>query len=256
MCAKIAYGFWKKKSAVSSVWSLSCENSGRNLSINQSVKSQKQCVHSRILPLCLKVCVKRHQHQFTVVLNNWTFRRHHKDEFRIKTLVWRHTKFNLFRSWSQLTIQCIFASLSGPAIDLQKVPILAKKNHLFRWCSFWSWRLCKQAKLSHLWRRKPARIHWKADTLKTSHCLVWILVQMHNWAIFLRKWARRGRVERIFIHKSWTGQRYVPHSRIYTRCFASCFWRLHYQPQSWCRLASSKLRFDTVGLLFLGFHPR
>ena len=25
-----------------------------------------------------------------------------------------------------------------------------KKNHLFRWSSFWSWRLCKQAKLSHL----------------------------------------------------------------------------------------------------------
>ena len=35
---------------------------------------------------------------------------------------------------------------SGPAIDLQKMPILAKKNHIFRWSSFWSWRVCKQAK--------------------------------------------------------------------------------------------------------------
>ena len=69
---------------------------------------------------------KRHQHQFIVVLNNWTFRSHHWDEFCIKTLVWRHTKFNWFRSWSPLTIQFVFASLSGPAIDLQKTPILAK----------------------------------------------------------------------------------------------------------------------------------
>ena len=50
-------------------------------SINQSVKSQKQCVHPRILLLWQKVCVKRLQHQLTVVLNNWTFRRHHWDEF-------------------------------------------------------------------------------------------------------------------------------------------------------------------------------
>ena len=65
-------------------------------SINQSVKSQKQCVHPRILLLWQKVCVKRHQHQFTVVLNNWTFRRHHWDEFYKKTLAWCHTKFNWF----------------------------------------------------------------------------------------------------------------------------------------------------------------
>ena len=49
----------------------------------------------------------------------------------LKTLVWRHTKFNWFRSWRQLTIQCVFASLSGPAIDLQKMPTLAKKKIIF-----------------------------------------------------------------------------------------------------------------------------
>ena len=66
-----------------------------------------------------------------------------------------------------------------------------------------------------LGHRKPVGIHWKADALKTSHCLVRILVQKHNWAIFLRKWARRGRysqgrslsgnVERIFVLKNWRG---------------------------------------------------
>ena len=59
------------------------------------------------------------------------------------------------------------------------MPILAKKNHHFRWSSFCSWRVCKQAKLLHLEHRKPARIHWRADAPKTSHCLVPILVQRH-----------------------------------------------------------------------------
>ena len=70
---------------------------------------------------------------------------------------------------------CVYAWTmlgSRPAIDLQKMPILAKKNHLFRWTPFWSWRVCKQAKLLHLGHRKPAHIHLKAKTPKTSHFLV------------------------------------------------------------------------------------
>ena len=77
-----------------------------------------------------------------------------------------------------------------------------KKNHLFWWGSFWSWRVCKQAKLSNLGH--PKRV-----------CLVRILFQKHNWSIFLRKWARGGRnsqwrslsfhVESIFVHKNWRG---------------------------------------------------
>ena len=62
-----------------------------------------------------------------------------------------------------------------------------KKNHFFRWSSFWSWRVRKQAKLAHLGHRKPARIHLKADAPISRHCLVWILIQRHNWAIFLRE---------------------------------------------------------------------
>ena len=94
--------------------------------------------------------------------------------------------------------------------------------------------VCKQAKLSHLEHRKPTEnIHWKADVPKTSHCLVRILIQRHNWTIFLRKWARidpysqwrslSGHVERIFVHKNWRGgywqhllstwRCYLPHSR-------------------------------------------
>ena len=70
-----------------------------------------------------------------------------------------------------------------------KMPILAKKkNHLFRWSSIWSWRVCRQAKLPNLRHRKPAHIHWKADVPRTSHGLVRILAQRHNRAIILRKW--------------------------------------------------------------------
>ena len=68
-----------------------------------------------------------------------------------------------------------------------------KKSSYHDICSFLTWRLCKQAKLSHLGHRKTARIHWKAHASKTSHFLMRILVQRHNWAIFLRKWARRCR---------------------------------------------------------------
>ena len=113
------------------------------------------------------------------------------------------------------------ASLSRPAIDLQKMSILLKKKIIF-----------------------SVEAHFNLDDAhKTSHCLVRILVQKHNWIIFLRKCARRGRysqwqslsghVERIFVHKNWregywqhlvsTGLRYVSRSRSCTRCFAPCF---------------------------------
>ena len=56
-------------------------------------------------------------------------------------LVWRHTKSNWFRNWCQLTIQCVFALLSGPAIDLQKMAFLDFLVYDFNFwmltCIFW-----------------------------------------------------------------------------------------------------------------------
>ena len=159
---------------------------------------------------------------------------------------------------------CIRLNNVGKYCDIT-LKNFGKKNLLFRWSSFWFWRVCKQAKLSHLGHRKHARIYWKHPKPVTG-----------NWAIFLRKWVRRGRysqwqwlsghVDRYFVHKNWrggywqhlssTGRRYVPHSRSYSRCFEPRFWRSHYQAQSWCRLATSELQFDTVGLLFVGWRQR
>ena len=159
-------------------------------------------------------------------------------------------------------------------IELQNMPIL-KKNHLFRWSSFWSWRVCKQAKLSLLGHRKLERIHWKADAPKTSHCLVRILILRHNWAIFLRKRANGGRysqwrllsgyVERIFSQKMWRrilatfGSNMTPlcaTQRKLHSMFCALFLKIAYQPLSWWRLATTELRFDTVGLLFVGCRQR
>ena len=64
-----------------------------------------------------------------------------------------------------------------------------KKNHFFRLNSFWSWRVCKQLKLSHLGHRKPAYIEKPTHPKRvTVWCGFW-----SRGIIFLRKWARKSR---------------------------------------------------------------
>ena len=161
---------------------------------------------------------------------------------------------------------CVYTSLSEPAIDLQKMPILAKKkNHLFKRRSFWS-------PYTHLGYRKHARIHWKADANKSSHCLVRILVQRHNCASFLRKWASRDRYSQTsVIGPYWTNfcwqklKRRILATFGFNRAalsatqpklhsmFCTLFLKIALsQPQNSCRLATSQLRFDIVVLLFVG----
>ena len=112
---------------------------------------------------------------------------HRSAEFCIKTLVWCRTKFNWFRSWTQLTIQCVFASLSGPTIDLRKVLILAKKS-IFSDESYFDLGGYLNKQNCRIWgTHNPARIHWKAYASRTNHCLVRIAVQKHDWTILLRK---------------------------------------------------------------------
>ena len=145
---------------------------------------------------------------------------------------------------------CVYAWTtlgSGPKIDLQKIPILAKKiifsdeTH-FDLGGYVNKQNCRTEN-QHAYIEKPTH---------PKRCLVWI---------FLRKWSRKGRynqwrslsgyVERIFVHKNWragywqhlvlTGRLYVPHSM-----FCDLFLRSHYQLQIWCRLATSELRFDKI----------
>ena len=159
------------------------------------------------------------------------------------------------------------------------MPILAKKK-LFRWSSFWSWRVCKQAKLSLSGHRKPSRIHWKANAPKTNHCGIirpFFFENEQAEAVTVNGDRYRAMMNEFLftiVEDKWqhlvsTGRRYVPHSRSYTWCFKPSFWRSLYQPQSRCLLATSELgfdsptiichlaisemRFDVVGLLFVGW---
>ena len=72
------------------------------------------------------------------------------------------------------------------------------------------------------------------------------------WTIFCSQNRRGGYWQHLVSRE----RRYVPHSLSYSRCFASCFWRSHFQPQSCYGLATSELRFDTVGLLYVGCRQR
>ena len=65
----------------------------------------------------------------------------------------------------------------------------------YRRCRFWQKNLLmklililpgmKTSKIVAFGAQKT-RTHWKSDAPKTNHCLVRILVQRHNWVIFLR----------------------------------------------------------------------
>ena len=108
-----------------------------------------------------------------------------------------------------------------------------KKNHLLRWSSLWSWRVCKQAELSHLGHRKPARIHWKAGAPKTNHYLVRILVQKMSkerplqsmTIVFGPCWKNfcSQKLKTSILATFGFNRTALRASHSYTRCFAACF---------------------------------
>ena len=101
---------------------------------------------------------------------------------------------------------------SGPAIDLMKMPIFAKKIFFPDEAHFDLGGYVNKQNCSIWGTKNPHAYILQADAHKTNHCLMRILVQRHNWAIFPRKCVRKGRynqwrslsghVERIFVHKN------------------------------------------------------
>ena len=68
-----------------------------------------------------------------------------------------------------------------------------KKNHLFRWISFWSWRICRQSKIVAFGAQKTRTHTLKSRRTQSESLFGADLGPEHNSAIFLRKWAGRGR---------------------------------------------------------------
>ena len=118
-------------------------------------ESQKQSAHPRILLLWQKVCVKRHQHQFTAVL---------KVQLNILEIPLRRIlpkdlgmtpyKNQLVQELKPIDHPLRFRFAKRACDRLTKDGDFVKKNYLFRWSSFLTWRVCKQAKWSHLGHRK------------------------------------------------------------------------------------------------------
>ena len=206
-------------------------------------------------------------------MNVCIYRVRHLTFFQLVLILWMVT-LTSYLIWQIISFilppneyGCVYAWPSGPAIDLRNMPILTKKNHLFRWSSFRSWRVCKQAKLSHLRHRKPVRIDWKP--LHPKQVIVWcgfwsrgingpfffeneqgeaVTVNGDRYRALLNE-LLFTKIEEEDIGNIWFQQDVAT-------CFAPCFWRSHYEPQSWYHLATSELRFDTIGLLFVGCRQR
>ena len=174
-----------------------------------------------------------------------------------------------FRRMNMAVYTLVYASLSGPAIDLQKMPILTKKKKSLdeahfdlggyvnkQNCCIWG------TENPHAYVEKPT--HPKRVNVWCGFCPRGIIasfffeneqreavtVNGDRYQDMLKEFLFT-KIEETDIGSIWFQRRYVPHSRSYTRCFAPCFWRSYYQPKNWCCLATSELRFETVGLLFV-----
>ena len=128
LCPKLSYEFRTKRSTTSSVCSLSCEKSERIYHALDKPKREKLKSVRTSENIAAAVESVREVSSTTI---------HHRSkqlnisEISLKRNLHEDTKSNWFRTWSQLTIQCVSASLNGSAIELQKMPILAKKKSYF-----------------------------------------------------------------------------------------------------------------------------
>ena len=118
---------------------------------------------------------------------------------------------------------------------------------------------------AHLGHIKSTRIHWKADAPETSHTDLGPEALLGHFSMKMSK-KRTLQSMAIVIGPCWKNfcsqnlKRRILATCSFNRTalratqpklqsmFYALFWRSHYQPQSWCRLATSELRFDTVAL--------
>ena len=130
-----------------------------------------------------------------------------------------------------------------PTIDLQKMVILEKKIIFSDEVNFDLGGYVKQAKLSHLGHRKPARIHWKANAPKTSYCLVWIWSKGIIELVFLEN--EQGEVVTV------NGDRYrlMLHEFLFTKIEEKDIGNIWFQ-QHGATWRTDEATLDVLGLVF------
>ena len=134
-----------------------------------------------------------------------------------------------------------------------------KKNHLFRWSSFWSWRLCKQAKLLHpkrvtvwcgFWSRGIIGLFFFEDEQGVA-----VTVNGGRYRAMLNEFSS----QKFKILATFGFKRTALHAtqpKLHSM-FCTLFLKIPLsQPQNSCRLTTSQLRFATVVLLFVGCRQR
>ena len=79
-----------------------------------------------------------------------------------------------YSQWRLLSDDCIATDRVTQDADVGK-----KKSHLFRLSSFWSWRVCKQAKLLHL-RHRKTRTHTLKSRLVRIYAIFFFVNEQGN----------------------------------------------------------------------------
>ena len=133
MCAKIAYGFWKKRSTVSSVCSSSCGKKVKEtgILIDKPKCEKPKTVRTPENTAAVTESVREapsaaiHRHSQQLNISKTSLRRLlHKD------LGMTPSKVQLNQKLKPIIHPMRFCFNKGACIDLQKMPILAKKKKI------------------------------------------------------------------------------------------------------------------------------
>ena len=159
---------------------------------------------------------------------------------------------------------------------LTKDADFGKINHLITWSSFWSWRVCKQ-KNSRIWGTQnpyayiekpmhPKRVTVWCGFWSSGIIMPFFFKNEQREAVTVNGDRCRAmlnvflftKIEEEDIGNIWLQQNGATcHTAEATfDVLRPFFWWSYYQPQGWCRLATSELRFDTVGVLLVGCRQR
>ena len=155
MCAKITYGFWKNWSTESCVFRYLVEKvkeTGNLIDKPKREKPKTMRTTENIVAVAESVCkapsTSLHRRSQQLNISKTSLRRIlHKD------LGITPYKVQLFQELKSVDHPMRFRFAKWTCVRLTEDADFDKKNHLFRWSSFWSWRI---------WNKQNCRI-WRTE---------------------------------------------------------------------------------------------